>query len=139
MSEAKRKILVVDDDAIVQQTLAIKFRDSNYELIEARDGSAAVHTVRTTPPDAILCDISFPTDFGSVAWDGFGILEWLKRIDALKEVPILVISSGDPAKYANRAKELGALGFFRKPIDHDELRAALDFILAKEPAVAPKA
>ena len=131
-----KKILVVDDDQVVLKAFAIKLKASNYEVLTASDGSTAVNVVRTQKPDAILLDINFPDDFGSVAWDGFRIMEWLKRLDGAAKIPIFVISGGDPDKYVARARELGAVAFFRKPIMHDELIAALQRVLTNEPAVA---
>ena len=131
-----KKILVVDDDQVVLKAFAIKLKASNYEVLTATDGSTAVNVVRTQKPDAILLDINFPDDFGSVAWDGFRIMEWLKRLDGAAKIPIFVISGGDPDKYVARARELGAVAFFRKPIMHDELIAALQRVLTNEPAVA---
>ena len=131
-----KKILVVDDDQVVLKAFAIKLKANNYEVLTASDGSTAVNVVRTQKPDAILLDINFPDDFGSVAWDGFRIMEWLKRLDGAAKIPIFVISGGDPDKYVARARELGAVAFFRKPIMHDELIAALQRVLTNEPAVA---
>jgi CheY-like chemotaxis protein len=131
-----KKILVVDDDQVVLKAFAIKLKASNYEVLTADDGSTAVNIVRTQKPDAILLDINFPSDFGSVAWDGFRIMEWLKRLDGAAKIPIFIISGGDPDKYVARARELGAVAFFRKPIMHDELIAALQRVLTNEPAVA---
>ena len=135
MSDTKKKILIVDDDPVIQKAFTIKLQASNYDIISAKDGTAAVTAVRTQRPDAILLDINFPDDFSNVAWDGFRIMEWLKRLDAVRNVPIFIISSGDPDKYLKRARELGAVAFFRKPVVHEELVAALERVLASEPAV----
>lgn len=134
MTERKRRILIVDDDAVVQRAFGFRFRKSNYELIAATDGSAAVNIVRTYPPDAILLDISFPTEPGAVTWDGFAILTWMKRMDTLKDVPIFIISGSEPTKYAAKVKELGAVDFFHKPLDYPALLAALDKVLSNQPA-----
>jgi len=131
-----KKILVVDDDPVILKAFAIKLKASNYEVLTAGDGSTAVNIVRTQKPDAILLDINFPDDFGSVPWDGFRIMEWLKRLDGVAKIPIFIISGGDPNKYVVRARELGAVGFFRKPVVHEELAAALQRVLNPEPVPA---
>lgn len=136
MSTIKKKILVVDDDPVIQKAFAIKLKASNYDVIMATEGSEAVNIIRTQKPDAILLDINFPNDFGSVSWDGFRIMEWLKRIDEAAKIPIFIISGGDPDKYVARARELGAAAFFRKPIIHEELVAALQRVLVSEPVTA---
>lgn len=138
MTTMKKKILVVDDDPVIQKAFAIKLKASNYDVLSAADGSAAVNLVRTQKPDAILLDINFPDDFGSVAWDGFRIMEWLNRLEGVTKVPIFIISSGDPDKYLKRARELGAVAFFRKPVVHEQLVEALEraFSAKPEPAAA---
>lgn len=131
-----KKILVVDDDPVIQRAFAIKLKASNYEVLSASDGSTAVNLVRTKRPDAILLDINFPDDFGSVPWDGFRIMEWLNRLEGVTKVPIFIISSGDPDKYVTRARQLGAVAFFRKPVMHEELIAALERVFKDEPVSA---
>ncbi|MEK7780723.1 MAG: response regulator [Verrucomicrobiota bacterium] len=136
MSTTKKKILVVDDDQVILKAFTIKLQASDYEVLTAAKGADAINVVRTQKPDAILLDINFPDDFGSVAWDGFRIMEWLKRLDGSAQIPIFVISGGSPDKYVARARELGAVAFFRKPIIHEELVAALQRVLVSAPAVA---
>lgn len=133
MTTMKKKILVVDDDPVIQKAFAIKLKASNYDVLAAGDGSTAVNMVRTQKPDAILLDINFPDDFGSVPWDGFRIMEWLNRLEGVAKVPIFVISSGDPDKYLKRARELGAVAFFRKPVMHEQLVEALERVFNAKP------
>jgi len=71
-----------------------------------------------------LLDISFPPDVahgGGVPWDGFIIIEWLRRIEEAKNVPVIVITGSDTQKYRERALATGAIGFFHKPVDNDGL------------------
>lgn len=133
MSNIKKKILVVDDDPVILKAFTIKLQASDYQVLTAARGAEAISAVRTEKPDAILLDLNFPDDFGSVAWDGFRIMEWLKRLSGGTKTPIFVISGGDPDKYVARARELGAVAFFRKPIVHEELVAALQRALVSEP------
>lgn len=136
MSDVKKKILVVDDDPVIQKALGIKLKASNFDVLSALDGSTAVNIARTQKPDAILLDINFPDDFGSVPWDGFRIMQWLKRVEEASHIPIFVISSGDPEKYLARVKEHGAAGFFRKPVAGEELVAALNRTFKSAPVTA---
>jgi CheY-like chemotaxis protein len=117
----KKKILVVDDDAVVIRALSIKLEASGFEVLTAMDGAQAVTAVRTQKPDLILLDLTFPADMGGVSWDGFLIMEWLKRLEEATNVPIIVITGGDREQYERRALAAGATAFFHKPIDHDEL------------------
>ena len=132
MSATKKKILIVDDDGVVTTSLSIKLKASGYEVFKAPDGSTAVNLVRTQRPDVILLDINFPPEFMAVTWDGFQIMEWLRRLEEGANTPIFIITSGDPDKYVSRARDLGAAAFFRKPIMHEQLITALRRVLNEE-------
>lgn len=121
-AQKRQKILVVDDNAIVVKTLSFKLKAAGYDVCPALDGASAVAAARKERPDLILLDISFPTVVGGgVAWDGFLIIDWLRRIEEVKNTPIIVITGGDPVHYEKRALDAGAVAFFHKPIDHDGL------------------
>ena len=133
----KRKtILAVDDDAVVLRALTIKLEAKGYHIVPAMDGSQAVSAVRTQKPDLILLDLSFPPEMGGIQWDGFRIMEWLKRVDEAAKIPIIVVSGGEPEKYEPRVRGLGAAAFFHKPIDHDELVVLIRQTLGETPVVA---
>jgi two-component system KDP operon response regulator KdpE len=132
----KKKILIVDDDAVVIRALSIKLKANGFEVVTATDGADAVNAVRTQRPDLILLDITFPVDLGSVAWDGFLIMQWLKRVEEAAHVPIIVITGGDREKYESRAIAAGANAFFHKPISHDALLGLIRQTLNLEPVTA---
>lgn len=134
---SKKKILIVDDDGVVVTSLSIILKAHDYEVIKAQDGSTAVSAVRTQKPDAILLDINFPPEFLAVTWDGFQIMEWLRRLEDGAKTPVFIITSGDPEKYVGRARELGAVAFFRKPVVHEQLLAALQRVFKEETAATP--
>jgi len=118
------KILVADDNVVVLKTVAIKLKSAGYEVRTAMDGSTAISCVRRERPDLIILDINFPADVsrsGGISWDGFLILDWLRRIDEVRDTPIIFITSGEPAKFRDKAMSTGAVAFFQKPIDQDEM------------------
>lgn len=117
----KKKILVVDDNAIVVKTLSLKLQGAGYQVITAVDGAEAVAATRKETPDLILLDIFFPPDLGGVPWDGFRIMEWFQRLDASRKIPIVVITGSEDPKFRERATGFGAVAFFQKPLDHDNL------------------
>jgi len=124
----RKTILIVDDDRVVQAALSAKLKTNGYDVLQAEDGADAVSTVRRQKPDLILLDISFPPDVahgGGVPWDGFLILNWLRRLDEGKDVPIVFITGSDPGKYKNRALAAGAVSFFQKPVAMDQLLALI--------------
>ena len=123
-TSGKKRILVVDDDKIIIKTLSTRLKSEGFDLLVAVDGSEAVSTARKEKPDLILLDISFPPDVafgGGVPWDGFLIMNWIRRMDEAKHIPIIMIAGGDPAKHEKHSLEAGAVAFFGKPLDHDRL------------------
>ena len=116
-----RKILVVDDNEIVLKTITLKLQGAGYKVLTAMDGSEAVAAARVEQPDLILLDITFPPEVGGVPWDGFRIIEWFHRLDSSRKTPIIIITSSEDPKTKARATSAGAVAFFQKPLEHDNL------------------
>jgi CheY-like chemotaxis protein len=116
-----KKLLVVDDNEVIVKTISVKLKSAGFQVFTALDGAEAVSLVRKEKPDLILLDIGFPPDLGGVPWDGFRIMEWLRRVDESKKIPIIVITGGAGDKDKERALAAGAVAFLYKPLDHDEL------------------
>jgi CheY-like chemotaxis protein len=129
-----KKILVVDDNEVILKTISLKLKAAGYQVVTALDGAEAVAAVRTDTPDLILLDISFPPDVGGVEWDGFRIMAWLHRLEAVKKTPVIVITGGEEARNKARAASAGAVAYFHKPIDHDDLLKVMRTTLAGTPA-----
>jgi two-component system, cell cycle response regulator len=139
---SQQRILVVDDNVVIRKTLSMKLTSHGYQVITAEDGGTAVSAVRRDKPDLILLDITFPPDVGhggGVAWDGFLIMSWLKRLDEAKGIPIIVITGAEPDKVKTQALAAGAVYYFHKPINNDELLTVIAQTLGKTGAAAPAA
>jgi chemosensory pili system protein ChpA (sensor histidine kinase/response regulator) len=123
----QKKILIVDDNPVITRTLRMKLESAGYQVMAATDGSEAVAAARKEKLDLILLDISFPDPGvgGGVQWDGFKIIDWIRRLEEAKDVPVIVITSGEAAKYKDRSLSKGAVAFFQKPIDNQELLDAI--------------
>jgi two-component system OmpR family response regulator len=117
----KKKILVVDDNEIILKTISLRLQGAGYDVVTALDGSEAVSAARKQSPDLVLLDISFPPDVGGVEWDGFRIMEWFRRMETVKKTPVIVITGGNDVRDKERAITGGAVAFFNKPLDHDDL------------------
>ena len=117
----KKKILVVDDNEVILKTVSLKLQGCGYQIITALDGSEAVAAARKETPDLILLDINFPPDVDGVPWDGFRIMDWFHRLDPSKQVPVIIITGLEDEQNKERATSSGAVAFFNKPINHDDL------------------
>jgi CheY-like chemotaxis protein len=133
--ETGKKILIVDDSVIILKTLSTKLRSNGYQVFTAADGSQAVSTVRRERPDLILLDINFPPDVGhggGVAWDGFLIMNWLRRMDEAISTPVIIITGSATAELRDRCAKAEVAGFFQKPINNEELLAAIATLIGNE-------
>ena len=129
-----KKVLVVDDDAVIVKSTRLKLESQGYEVVTASDPSGAISTARTERPDVILLDLSFPPDVGAVAWDGYLIMSWLKKVEEARDIPIIVITGRDPASCRERSLAAGAVAFLPKPIIPENLLAAVKHHTQAQPA-----
>ena len=96
-----KKILIVEDEELIGNLLQRKLRQEGYYASVAKDGEAALKQIREERPDIVLLDIVLPR------LNGFEVLSELKKDEALRQIPVIVISnSGQPAEI-EKAKELG--------------------------------
>jgi CheY-like chemotaxis protein len=127
------KILLLDDDKIIQQAVYLSLRDHGYKILMSGEITDALKLIRTERPDLILVDLEFPFDtthLAGAAQDGFFLIEWVRRTEETKTIPIFIISGTEPAKYKPRADALGIKVCLQKPIKKEELLAAVQTVFA---------
>ena len=138
-------ILLVDDDPVFLGVIAMKLESNGFAVITAKDGSEAIQLARRKKPNLMVLDVNFPPDVasgGSVPWDGFRIMSWLRRFDDFKQTPVILASIGDPVRYTRLAIGSGATAFFHKQMNPNQLLAIVNVALARsglvrEPALDP--
>lgn len=110
--------MIVEDDDVIREMLSAAFTDAGFEIVAALDRLHALRTAIATRPDVVLLDLGLP------ALDGSGYLQrWRERDERAKKVPVIVMS-GLP--YGQQiADEMGAVQFFLKPFDVEEVIAAI--------------
>ena len=136
-STSQKKILVVDDNEIILKTTSMKLQSAGYQVFTALDGSEGVAAVRRVKPDLVLLDISFPPDVSGMSWDGFRIMDWLHRVDETKQIPIIIISGVVEEKNKQRATGAGAVAFFPKPVNFDEMIKVIRATLSADADTPP--
>ena len=135
--EPKKKILLVDDDAVVVAALSMKLKANGYQVLAAKDGSEALVAIRREKPDLMLLDIHFPPDVGTVDWNGFRIAQWVRRMNSAERVPIIAISGSDRLEHKQKAKEEGILALLKKPVDSQLLLASVNLALCRKSSREP--
>lgn len=109
-------VLVVDDEAAVRFTLRAILEDDGMppiEVVEAEDGLAALEVLRQRPVDLVLSDYRMPR------LDGLTLLEALA--DLKSTPPVIVITAHGSERIAVEAMKRGALDYFKKPFEPDEV------------------
>jgi len=97
-----KKILIVEDEKIMRDLLAMKLEKEGYEISMATDGQEGLETMRKIKPDLILLDIIMPR------MGGFEVMEEMSKNPQLKKIPVIIISnSGQPVEL-DQAIKLGA-------------------------------
>ena len=116
---SKKKILIVDDDADLLKALYLRLKANNYNTVFAQDGYQATKMVLTEKPDLIILDIGLPMG------DGFIVMDRIKEFIKTSMTPIIVLTGRDPEANKPRALQAGAVAFFQKPVENDELLACI--------------
>jgi adenylate cyclase len=113
-------ILVVDDDPLNRKLLTASLEHQGHRTSSAADGATALAMLAEDPPDVVLLDLVMP------GMDGMEVLERIKGDDALRHLPVIVISGVDDAESVVRCIEMGAEDFLPKPFDPVILRARVN-------------
>jgi DNA-binding response OmpR family regulator len=111
----RAKIMVVDDDPDIRQALSLRLRANDYDTVNVCDGYSAIAMAQKEHPHLIILDLGLP------AGDGFAVLKNLQQYPALSTIPVIVLSARDPEGNEKRTLESGAVAFFQKPADNEEL------------------
>jgi two-component system, NtrC family, response regulator len=116
MEQAKRKLLIVEDDLGLQRQLKWSYED--FEVLCAANRAEAMALLRSEEPDVVTLDLGLPPDPDGVT-EGFATLDEMLR---LKPDTKIIVASGHNAKEsALHAISAGAWDFYQKPVDIDEL------------------
>src|SRR5689334_17485118 len=122
-STTKELALVVDDDATTRYLARETLEGTGFAVEQAEDGAAAVEAFEHFRPDIVLLDVMMPK------LDGFGACAALRKLEAGKHVPVLMMTGLDDSDSINRAYEVGATDFITKPIAWPLLRHRVRYML----------
>ena len=119
-------ILVVDDNRMNRLKLARGLENQGHSVALAENGIQALEMVKNHTYDLILLDILMPE------MDGYHVLEKLKYDDALRDIPVIVISAIDEMDSIIKCIEMGAEDYLPKPFDAVLLKARIGAALEKK-------
>lgn len=122
-SPAVRRILVVEDNVVAQQVVTHMLRRRAYEVDCANNGPSALDLAGKRHYDLILMDLQMP------GMDGMEAAAALRLINGYADAPILAFTANTSDEYRYLCREYGMQAFVPKPVQAEELYAALDRFL----------
>jgi DNA-binding response OmpR family regulator len=120
--DVSSRVLVVDDDALIRDTLATALGDEGYAVRVATDGRAALDTLGSWQPDVIVLDLMMPV------MDGRAFRVAQRSVAETAHIPVIVLSAAH--EIHTRAVGLEPAAIFAKPFDLGALLDAIAGVLA---------
>jgi phosphoserine phosphatase RsbU/P len=124
--EAPGRLLVVDDNEMNRDMLSRRLQRQGYAVTLAEDGQKALALLRSEPFDLVLLDIMMPD------MDGYEVLGRLKGDDALRHIPVVMITAVGETDSVVRCIEMGADDYLPKPFNPTVLQARVGASLDKK-------
>jgi DNA-binding response OmpR family regulator len=117
-----KKVLLVDDDALLRQSLAFNLKKAGYQVATASSAEEGLELVKTKSPDLILLDVGLP---------GMDGLDAIKRIRAGWSIPVIFLTGRRKELDEILGLELGADDYITKPFELDVLLAHIKAVLRR--------
>jgi len=111
-----RRVLVVEDSAVIRRLIEVCLRPASLEVIMRVDGPTGLEAALTDTPDLLVLDIGLPE------MDGWQVLDRLRSDPRTKTLPVLVLTAHAEEESRRRADEGGADAFVTKPFQPSDFR-----------------
>ncbi|EKD50493.1 MAG: adenylate/guanylate cyclase [uncultured bacterium] len=108
---ATKRILIVDDERDLVETLTYRLEALGYEVLTAYDGQEGLDRVREEKPDLILLDVMMPK------LDGYHVCRLIKFDDDLKGIPIIMLTARGQPQDRQTGRDSGADDYLTKPFE----------------------
>jgi two-component system, sensor histidine kinase and response regulator len=122
-NQRRSKILIVDDEPILRETLHALLIEDLYDFCFGSNGEEGISQAESAQPDVILLDVMMP------GMDGFEACQFLKNNPLTSQIPIILVTALDSSEDISRGLDSGADEFITKPPDRRELKARVRSML----------
>jgi DNA-binding response OmpR family regulator len=119
-----KRILLVDDDVEIVESLRFALESRGYQILIARDGNQGLAMAEREKPDLVILDMMMPKR------SGFLVLEKLRRSHPIP-VRVIMITANEGSRHKVYAEMLGVDDYIRKPFAMDRLVDSVDRLLGK--------
>src|SRR5580658_3898372 len=126
----KIRALIVDDSSVMRKIVERSLRQAGIELekvVEASNGAEALTALHDNVVDLILCDINMPV------MDGLEFVREVAKLESVKNVPIVMITTEGSESHVVQALSAGARGYIRKPFTPDQVKEHVLPVLGRKP------
>jgi DNA-binding response OmpR family regulator len=122
-AEKRKRVLLVDDDSEIVESVRIALESNGFEVLVARDGNQGLAMAEREDPDLVVLDMMMPKR------SGFLVLEKLRRT---RPVPlrVIMITANEGSRHKAYAEMLGVDDYIRKPFAMDRLMESVKRLLA---------
>lgn len=120
-----KKVLIVDDEADLVETLKFRLEATGYAVASAGDGQEGLKRVREETPDLILLDVMMPK------MDGYQMCRLLKFDAKFKDIPIIMLTARGQEQDKVTGQQVGADAYMTKPFDSKALLAKIEEFIGK--------
>lgn len=103
-----KKIIVLEDEQVLQKALSIELLGAGFEVLSALDGESGLALIQKEKPDLVLLDITMPK------MSGFEVLKRLKEGDSTKSIPVIILSNLGQDEDKEKGLALGAKDYYVK-------------------------
>jgi len=121
------KVLIADDDPVTRSLLHQVLKREGFAVVAATDGIEACSAAESERPDLVLIDLLLPRR------DGYSALMYLRSREALRDLPVIILSAEASAEHSKIARTLGAQLYLTKPCTPEALTAAVKDVLDGRP------
>lgn len=118
-----KKIMVVDDSAVIRQMVSATLNGAGYSVVEGCDGKDALGKLGSNKVDLIVSDVNMPY------MDGIAMVKALRDLPGYKFVPVIMLTTESCDKLKARGKEAGVKAWMVKPMNDDKLLMAVSKLL----------
>ncbi len=122
-SAGAKRILIVDDDPDIVESVRFPLEKKGYVVSIARDGNQGLTMAEKEPPDLVILDMMMPKR------SGFLVLEKLRRTHSTP-IRVIMITANEGSRHKAYAEMLGVDDYIRKPFAIDRLMSSVDQLLA---------
>lgn len=120
------KILIVEDSPTIVTLLSFRLKENGFLVESAENGKIGLEKMRNINPDLVLLDVRMPE------MDGLELCRIAKSDSELKKIPIVFLTTMTESWARDKAKELGAEGYFVKPFVGIDLVQEINKLLGRD-------